>query len=64
MTPLLSYEDIRQVAVFLWILLCVLSLFAWDYGDKKAKPPRWKGPQTYCRQHNKMRSECESEHRP
>ena len=31
---------------------------------KKPDPNKGRGAVTYCRQHNKNRSECEDEHRP
>lgn len=31
---------------------------------KKPSGKKSTGPQTWCRQHSKMRSDCESEHRP
>ena len=34
---------------------------AWGKKPTAKKP---KGPQTWCRQHSKMRSECQDEHRP
>jgi hypothetical protein len=41
----------------------VLPIDESAWGKKPtAKKPR--GPVTYCRQHNKARSDCEDEHRP
>ena len=63
--PLLTYSDLREVAVLLWVGLLILSAMAWDWGPKIKTPSvKGRGPVTYCRQHNKPRSECKDEHRP
>jgi hypothetical protein len=66
MEPVLTYSEVREVAVLLWLGLLVLGALAFDWGDRVKSPskPKGRGPVTYCRQHNKPRSECQAEHRP
>lgn len=64
MQPLLSYEDIRQVATLLWLGLVLLGVLAWDTSDDRKANPRNRGlgATTYCPLHRVTRDKCEAQH--
>ena len=69
-----AYQNLQQISTFAAGMLLLVGLYlalapigscdrcAHCKQERVNRTPR--GPITYCRQHNRPRSECEQEHRP
>ena len=61
--PLLSYSEVREVAVLLWLGMLLLGGLAMDWGEPIKPKGRRKPVGVICPLHRVERDHCEDQHK-
>ena len=60
---LLTYADLQQVVLLLWLGLLVLGVIAWDRSPDRPMNKTGRGATAFCKLHSRPIDECEDQHR-